>query len=147
MPVSNDKRKNGKVVPYQAPPEKSKRDQFIAEANAIKIACLGLITNCANVSGIIKAASACDELKLDEPRVGKLANSLGNDLKTLKGELDSIDSACNSRLSVITAKTDDIDVMNITVQIGTEYQNWQDRFIQITSPVMEEITELCTGEI
>lgn len=146
MPVSKNTRKNGKVVPYKVPVEPSKRDQFIAEAKNIKAGCLGLIANCANVGQIIQAAKASPDIKLDEPRVGKLAMSLADDLKTLQAELNVIDVDSDKTLSVVTNSTDEIEVMNLTIQIGTAYQNWQERFLQITGPTMEEIVDLCTGE-
>lgn len=143
MPVTKNTRKNGKQVKYTPPKKPSQREVFIAEAKQIRVACLGLIANCAQISQIVKAAHANPEVVLDEEKVGALSTTLAKDLSTLKGELDTIDTRSNAAIDAITDKTDDIEVMNITIQVANDYQNWQDRLSQVAGPVMEQITELC----
>ena len=147
MPESNNKRKNGKVPVKQVAKKASKRDTFIAEAKDIRAACLGLIGNSAQIKELIIAAKSNPEVKLDEVAVGALANTLARDLNALKIELDNIDKQCMSEIDAIDKKTSDIEVMNITISVGSRYQQWQDRFINLTAPTMEQITELCAGNL
>jgi len=147
MPESSNRRKNGKVVAGRAPVQPSKRDTFIKEANDVKMTCIGLIRSTANVKELIKAAHESPEVTLDEEAVGKLANTLARDLNALQIELNNIDKECTAEINGITKKTDDIDVMNITVNVASRYQQWQDRFVNVTGPTLEQITELCAGNI
>ena len=145
MPESNNKIKNGKKATQGIAPGVSRRDQFLNEAAGIRAACLQLIASSANISVLIKAAKDNPDVQLDEAKVGALANTLANDLKVLKIELDNLVASCDANIREITHTTDELTVMDITVKVGQRYQNWQDRFINLTAPTLEEITELCGG--
>ena len=147
MPESKNRRSNGKQVNGRAPVQPSKRDTFIKEAQGIKQNCLDLIASSANIKELIKAAHENPEVKIDEQVVGTLANTLANDLRALQIELNNIDKDCTAELNSITKKTDDIEVMNITVSVGSRYQQWQDRFVNVTGPTLEQLTELCAGDL
>lgn len=146
MPESNNKRKNGKIPTNKVPQGESKRDQFLREANDIRTACLQLIGSASSgMSSLIKAAHADTTIKLDESKVGALADRLANDLSALKIELDNIVAQSDTEIKTLTHNTDEIQVMNVTVEVAQRYNTWQDRFVNLTGPTMEEITELCGG--
>ena len=146
MPVSKNIRKNGKSVSGKVPAKLSRGAQFIKEAREIQSACRNLIANSANVGKLVAAAEANPEITLDHSVMTPLISTLNTDLRKLKEELATIDATVESNFASINSKTDDIEVMTITVDAGNSYQAWQERFLQITAPVLEQITNICTGE-
>lgn len=145
MPKSHNKRKNGKVAPKAQKP--TRRQQFIDEQAAIYQSCLNLVAATSNgPAELIRNAAVVhgDKLNLDVLRTKSQA--LAADIRKLQSELMIIKSESDVEIGRINSKTDDLDVMTITVNVGNRYDSWMQRFTQITGPTVADITGLCQLE-
>lgn len=145
MPVSSNKRKNGQVK--AAPPKPSKRDQFIAEQEAIYNSCVQLVaTTTNNTAALIRNAAAVHKDKLDLDAIRPKSQALADDVGKLNDELKQIRAESEKEINQLTRKTDELEVMTVTVNVGNRYDNWQQRFLQVTGPLIADITGLCQLE-
>ena len=145
MAESKNNRKNGKATKKHTPLE-SNRDIFLAEVADMHSTCVSLVVNSANIGGLIKSASTDVTINLDVEAVNGKAVLLAGDVSKLKIELDAITESSNTSIKTLTHTTDELDVMEVTINVANKYSDWQERFMRVTGPTMSEITDLCLVE-
>lgn len=145
MPVSKNNRK-GVNRPRKANTEskrETRRERYRREAKEIEQSCYALIVTVTDIRHVVVAAiKEHGPKKLNMDGIADAQTRLAEDVKTMRGELDEISQRATKTIDSVNFKNE-MDFTMSTIDIGAEYQNWMERFSALTTPTVDEITQLC----
>lgn len=145
MPTSKNTRKGvvRRAKKTNVSKRETRRDKYRGEAKEIEQSCYSLIVTVTDIRHVVvQAIKQHGPKALDMDGLADAQNRLAADVKSMREELDAISAKATQTIDTVKFKNE-MDFTLSTIDIGSEFQNWMERFSALTTPVVDEITGLC----
>lgn len=145
MPTSKNNRK-GVARPRKTSTvskRETRREKYRGEAQEIEKSCYSLIVTVTDIRHVVvQAIKQHGPKALNMDGIADAQERLAADVKAMREELDGIAAKAKETIDKVNFKNE-MDYTLSTIDIGSEYQNWMERFSALTTPTVDELTQLC----